>query len=126
MDLVGTVVAVAEAAAVAAAFWVVKVDASFFSTGIVGGFVFVVEGSSRGRPPANVVKDRHTKQRRNAVWTARTSILVRRDGRATRRRFCESRLILLGINMDEFEYCMINQSIEFQKLLSAAGLTKLS
>jgi hypothetical protein len=46
---------------------VVEVDASFFCIDIVGVFCFVVEGSSRGRPPAKVVKDRQTRQRRNAV-----------------------------------------------------------
>jgi hypothetical protein len=48
------------AAPEAEAFSVVEVDASL---GTVG--VFVIEGSSRGRPPA--VKDRQTRQKRNAV-----------------------------------------------------------
>jgi hypothetical protein len=65
----GTVVAAAEALAVAAVFWVVTVDvgASFFCIGMLGVFVFVTAGSSRGRPPANVIKDKQTRQRRNAV-----------------------------------------------------------
>jgi hypothetical protein len=71
MDRDGTVAPATAAAAAfcgtAEAFSVVEVDAFSFCIGIVGVFCFVVEGSSSGRPPANVVKDRETRQRRNAV-----------------------------------------------------------
>jgi hypothetical protein len=59
MDGGGTVAAAAASAPEALSE--VKVDPSFFGTGIVGEFG--KEGSSNGRPPA--VKDRQTRQRRN-------------------------------------------------------------